>query len=672
MKPLSGCRALGILLLALLGGCGSGGPGAGNDSACSQDYWVATTGSDSASGSDAAPFLTLERARQAVRQDQSRGLCTINVNVGPGTYAQAAPLVFDGLDSGSSSAKVVYRAAAGNNAPAIISGGVAVTNFTCTPSNLCTGSVSGLPAGAMPRQFYVNGQRAIRARSNYGQSVNLNYLRVTNGYTQILPESFAHPELLEAVTNTQWKMMRCPVASLSGTTLLMQNPCWKNANTSGVPWNFQLLSWLENAAEFVTQPNMWFLDPYIQKLTYYNTSAGTPTDGILPVLENLVELRGTPSSPVEHISFQGLQFSYATWLEPNGSSGYVTDQSSYTLRGDGYGSNTIGHQQLTYKTLGNVTLQYAHNIAFTGNTFSHLGGVALDLDTGSQDNSIVNNIFTDISSSALQVGGLSPIDARPDAAQTTRRNLVQNNTFSYTGQDYFDSAGIFVGFTTGTLIAHNTISHTPWSSIAIGWGWGLLDYPSFPGLPNATPGMWDTYTTPTIASNNEISSNKFENFLEQLWDGGAIYANGSQGPDLANGLLIKLNVAQNKRAGAGSNIYYTDGGSQFVTLQQNVSLNNPVGTVDFGPCLTGSSIPLLCLGTGILSYGADFGGCLPVGNLTYIGNYFLNPIDFFGPQLCKNTAFIPAYPINLSIQNNVPTTSADQVPGWILFQAGVH
>ncbi len=672
MKSLSGCRALGMLLLVLLGGCGSGGSDPASDSGCSLDYWVSTTGSDSANGSAAAPFLTLERARLAVRQDQSRGLCTINVNVGPGTYALTTPLVFDGLDSGSSSAKVVYRAAAGNNAPAILSGGVPVTSFTCTPANLCTGSVSGLPAGRMPRQFYVNGQRAIRARSNYGQAVNLNYMRVANGYSQVLPQSFVHPELLEAVTNTQWKMMRCPVASLSGTTLVMQEPCWNNANTSAVPWNFQLLSWLENAPEFVTQPNTWFLDPYSQKLTYFNTGAGIPKDGILPVLERLVELKGTPADPVEYISFQGLQFSHATWLEPNGSSGYVTDQSSYTLRGSGYHANTIGHQQMTYKTLGNVTLQYARNIAFTGNTFSHLGGVALDLDTGSQDNSIVNNTFTDISSTALQIGGLSPIDARPDAAQATRRNLVENNSISHTGQDYYDSAGIFVGFTTGTRITHNTVSHTPWSSIAIGWGWGLLDYPGFPGLPNATPGMWGTYTTATIASNNEISSNKFENFLEQLWDGGAIYTNGSQGPDLANGLLIKLNVAQNKRPGAGSNIYYTDGGSRFVTLRQNVSLNNPVGTVDFGPCLAGSSISPLCAATGVLSYGADFGGCLPVGNLTYNGNYFLNPIDFFGPQLCKNTAFIPAYPVNLEIQNNIPTTSADQVPGWILFQAGVQ
>ena len=157
-------------------------------------------------------------------------------------------------DSGSPRAKVVYRAAAGNSSPVIISGGIPVTDFSCTVGNICTSSVTGLPAGLMPRQFYVNGQRAIRARSNYGQAVNLNYLRVSNGYTQFIPETFTHPELMEAVSVTQWKMLRCPVASLTGNTLVMQTPCWTNANSYASPVNFQLLSWLENAPEFVTVP----------------------------------------------------------------------------------------------------------------------------------------------------------------------------------------------------------------------------------------------------------------------------------------------------------------------------------------------------------------------------------------------------------------------------------
>ena len=109
---------------------------------------------------------------------------------------------------------------------------------------------------------------------------------------------------------------------------------------------------------------------------------------------------------------------------------------------------------------------------------------------------------------------------------------------------------------------------------------------------------------------------------------------------------------------------------QYVTLQQNVSLNDPVGVADFGPCFTGSSIPVYCALTGV-PYGSDFGGCLPVGNLTYTDNYFLNPIDFFGPQICQSH-YIPRFPVNVTIENNGPITSPTQVPSWILSQAGVQ
>ena len=67
-----------------------------------------------------------------------------------------------------------------------ISGGIPVTGFSCV-SSICTANVAGLPAGLMPRQFYVNGQRAIRARTDLGLPVNANYVRGSTGYTQIVP-----------------------------------------------------------------------------------------------------------------------------------------------------------------------------------------------------------------------------------------------------------------------------------------------------------------------------------------------------------------------------------------------------------------------------------------------------------------------------------------------------
>lgn len=115
----------------------------------------------------------------------------------------------------------------------------------------------------------------------------------------------------------------------------------------------------------------------------------------------------------------------------------------------------------------------------------------------------------------------------------------------------------------------------------------------------------------------------------------------------------------------------TISGGRYVTLRRNVSLNDPVGTVDFGPCFTGSSITPLCLGTGTIPYGADMGGCLPFGDLTYIENYFADTLNFFGPQICQND-YIPPYPVDLTFVDNIPTTSVADVPNWILLQAGAH
>ena len=149
--------------------------------------------------------------------------------------------------------------------------------------------------------------------------------------------------------------------------------------------------------------------------------------------------------------------------------------------------------------------------------------------------------------------------------------------------EYVDAAGIFVGFTRHTLISCNTIVDVPWSGIAMGWGWGLLDPGSFPGVPGAESGEWGFYTTPTPNSENRIVNNRIHSFLNVLWDGGAIYTTGQQGISMADALLIEGNVASGKRPLAGGNTFYTDGGSRYIKLKNNVSFDNPQGVTDFGP-----------------------------------------------------------------------------------------
>jgi hypothetical protein len=273
------------------------------------------------------------------------------------------------------------------------------------------------------------------------------------------------------------------------------------------------------------------------------------------------------------------------------------------------------------------------------------------------------------------MGGVLPVDHHPSVpSQFTKDNLISNNLVENIGQEFYDAAGIFVGVTTRTTVTHNTINNVPWSGIAIGWGWGLIDPGGFPGISNATQYMWGVYNTPSAAHGNQITNNLITNFLQQLWDGGAVYSTGFQGTSLQDGQFITMNVAENKRATsagiAGGNTFYTDGGSRYITLSQNVSLNNPQGTANYGSCLVSdafNTLPILwCVATNVVAYGADMGGCIPYGDLILINNYFRDQLTFYNPCVSDN----PTHPVNLSLIDNIQVSSANQVPASILNAAG--
>jgi hypothetical protein len=210
-------------------------------------------------------------------------------------------------------------------------------------------------------------------------------------------------------------------------------------------------------------------------------------------------------------------------------------------------------------------------------------------------------------------------------------------------------------FAAGTTIQNNTIRHTPWTGIAIGWGWGV-------------------YTTPTVVRDNRLVSNRISHFLEQLWDGGAVYVNGSQGTGMQNGLLLQLNVADHKRPSAGGNVFYTDGGSRYVTLEWpgpgSASLLRRFGDHEFTRWMIAvlDSLDSLCAVTALkVSYGAEMGGCVPRGHLTFVDNYFAEPIRFF--DFCTSNLDVPVAIPDVSISNRAIQTEAD-VPSWIIEQAG--
>jgi hypothetical protein len=411
-------------------------------------------------------------------------------------------------------------------------------------------------------------------------------------------------------------------------------------------WSLWRVSKFVNAYEFLDQPDEWYLDQTTGKL-YLVTHAGDDPNGHdiqLPVLEKLVDGNGA-----SNLAFEGLAFKYATWLDPSrvtattdpdthettySADGYVADQSAFRIVGEGHEKNLIGHFQDTVRTAGNVSFHDGTNITFEGNTFSHLGGVGLDLSGGAQDNRVVYNIFTDISSSAVVLGGVDADDARPATpADEVSNNQIVGNYVSHAAVEFYDAAGIFVGYSRNATVAQNYITDVSWAGIAVGWGWGMRDIGGFPGV-GGPPDQWGVNTTPTIMEGNQVTDNTITRFLQKLWDGGAIYVVGGQDGDIGdgtNGTLLARNYAFDKTPGAGSNIFYTDGGTRFVTVDGNISFGNDQGFTNFGPEFlpndtlnAGSPTASLPLLNSWAVYGSDIGGCITYGDILYLNNYWQN------------------------------------------------
>jgi hypothetical protein len=642
------------------------------------EIWVSPNGEDSSLGSKESPFATLERAHKELhkRIKEKKSSLNIIVYLENGTYRLDKTIVFDpNIFDGPN---VTFRAAPG--ATPVISGAVQVKNKLWTlhdqsknihKATVCSGSSKRAKKECLTRQLYVNGKRATRARTspNHGNlpgfspkpklpstplppllplPPNTKYL-ITGSIDYSIPSSTKvhpskHPSMwtnvsdIEAVVQTQWKMMSVPLEKITQNSenngsIKLQQPGWTNANLyfstkpisildpkiKCIPdgpgiWSFWKVNRFENAYEFLDEKGEWYLNKHEGALYYIPRTGEDMSNAVveLPILETLIKGHGTNKKPIANLHFEGITFAHATWTGPSNAHGYVSDQSGFHVVGDEHYPNITGHVKDVTRTPGNLSFKYAKNITFKNNIFKHLGAVGLDFDIGSHNNQIVRNHFTDISSAAIQLGGVARDNVSTSHYPT--KNKISNNRIHKVGVEYVDAAGIFIGFSSYTDVSHNAISWVPWSGIAIGWGWGLLDESGFPGLGCAKWGEWGNYKPPpTSNSHNTIRFNRISHFLENRWDGGAIYTTGQQGQSMNDPLIIEGNVAYNKRTEAGGNVFYTDGGSRYIKLINNASYDNPIGTLSLRPKLP----PNLIL------YGSDSGGCRTYGHIHYKNNYWL-------------------------------------------------
>jgi hypothetical protein len=474
------------------------------DASTQVTLYASPTGTATATCALTAP-CSLSGAQSVVRSLTSTMTGDIVVELRGGVYRLSSPWSFSSAsgDSATGTNHVVYTNYPGEIPE--ISGAQQVTGWTMhdSPKNIWSANVG---VGFQTRELYVNGVRAEIARGPANPS---GWTPTSTGLTAPDSSMASWPDVVgaEVVSENTWVHKSCPITAASGTSITLVQPCYTNAE---LPYDFASgavvdsepfnVSWVQNAYELLTSPGMFYLNSSTGTL-YYIPRPGenlATADVEAPVLQSLVTGSGTASSPLANITFSGLTFEYATWLAPSLPTGYAEGQAGWHITASGL--MQVPMSNLT-PTPGEVEFNHDSGLSFTGDTFTHLGSVGLELNEGSQNDSIVGSRFTDIGSNAIQIGDVDSADRSPAAADQVVNNTVENNVVTLAGQVYRSAVGIFIGYTTGTVVSHNVIGQLPYTAISVNLGWEGTSY----------------------SGDATITDNEIYQDMTVLNDGGALY-----------------------------------------------------------------------------------------------------------------------------------------------------
>ena len=339
-----------ILLVICSTSCGEG-----EDS--KNVFYLSPDGSDDNPGTQAAPFRTLERVQIEIKKKSGSSKGDITVYLRGGIYALKNTVEFGPDDSGADNFRIIYKAF--EDEKPIISGGKVLQNWKRVDgSDIWKAPADGI---AYTRELYVNGRLATIAKGK-GKEIKTQgwgkiddpgirkakLLKTYSTYQGNLPvyagyqttdvyqqmAGWKNKSDIEAVYLQAWTYVICPVDSIipenDGVFIKMRMPSFKDAQIKG---GVQVgdPSYFQNALELLDEPGEWYLDKQALEI-YYMPRNGENLESaevVAPVLEQLLSLNGTLQNPVKNITFQGLEFTYSTFLKP-GTEGFSEVQATFT------------------------------------------------------------------------------------------------------------------------------------------------------------------------------------------------------------------------------------------------------------------------------------------------------------------------------------------------------
>jgi len=482
------------------------------------ELYVATDGDDRNPGTESRPLATLHRAKEVVRQLRQFRREEVRVVVREGTYYLGESLVFGSEDSGTGEAPVVYAAYPGELVT--LSGG---TRLDCNWRPYKNGiMMCKLPAAAKGEldftQLFVNGSRKHRARfPNYDDSEpgQTGYVwpagTIGGRRDPVDPESILHIDANadmtqndepprgivydpKTFTKKQWAKPQEAVIHI------YQGQHWGNLQWTlrevdykkheiwfgigghqiGAKWNSGPIAlnkesqfYIENVFEELDAPGEWYLDKG-EGILYYMPDEGMNLSTAVieaPVLQQLIEFKGTQYKPVHDIRLSGFRIAHteSTFMEQY----WIPSGSDWSIhRG------------------GTVFMEGARDCTVENCFFDAVGGNAVFMNNYNRNNIVTGCKFTGAGDSAICfVGSLEFTNGTHKAFPYECKSI--NNLIHDCGVFGKQVAGAYISRAKRITVAHNHIYNMPRAGICIGdgtWGGHLIE---FNDVHNCVRETWD-------------------------------------------------------------------------------------------------------------------------------------------------------------------------------------
>jgi len=505
--------------------------------------YLSPDGSDNNDGSIEYPYKTFDKVFETIREFNAEIDGNITVYLRGGVYYLDKTIKIDKSLSGNNEYGIEFKAY-GEEKP-VLSGGQKVTSWEHYDDKIYRAFVGDNSF----RQLYINNVKAVRSRepnlcNNSTLNWNINNREVLINSQDIV--GIQNVDTSQPIELFVQKVFACQILRLSAFDY--QNSIRPLDEMSVVNivdsdqavfterkhqvFNGQAYH-LENSYQFLDTPGEWYLDKNKGYLYVYMDSISIE-EIVIPKLENIVNIQGSPGDFVENIKFEGITFEHSNWLLPD-TLGLYAGQALYI------------YDQKQPKN-GIISVEYAKNVVLERNIFKNGGGAGVSFYEGVQNSRITANVVKDIAGNGIEVDRRWERNAQSNSDFCSHIK-IDNNLISNIGTDYFSGVGIFVGYADSVLIEHNLLYKLPYTGISVGWGWTLNE---------------------TELKNNEIRYNIVDSPLSLLSDGGAIYTLSNQ-----PGTSIHHNLLKNIRQSSLAKEYfvtgiYLDQGSNNIKVYENI------------------------------------------------------------------------------------------------------